>query len=573
MAKEVFKNKATVFAYAEAVRSGKKNACKTLKQAVDRFFADLENPKYSFEPKDAEFVIGLIEMTFVHEKGETIDGAPLRGKPFLLTDYHKFIIYNLLAFKIKGTKIRRFKEAFIFIPRKNIKTTFAAALVWALSVLERRSGATAYITAAAMQQSMQSFGFIRYNLRAMGEERNFRILDNNQEHSISGEIGADGSIYIRALAANPDAHDSLNCNIAIADELHAYKSPKQYSIIKDAMKAYTNKLMIGISTAGDSVNSYCYRRLKYCEKVLDGTVEAEELFIFVCKADEDEHGNVDFLNPAVHEAANPGYGISIRPDDILADAYLAQNDPQTKKEFFNKSLNVYTSAMKAYFDIGEFIASDAKYNWSPEEAAKLPVKWFGGADLSKLHDLTATALVGLYGETLIVLPHCFFPIVKAKEKAEEDSIPLFGWQDDGWLSMSNHPTVNHAEPVAWFKQKRADGFKIKEVGHDRKFCREYFMLMKKSKFKIVDQPQYYYKKSEGFRFIEQKAKNGQLYYFHAEPFEYCVANVKAIEKTDEMVMYEKVGEHDRIDVFDAAVFATIRLLENMSKENKSENWF
>lgn len=567
------KNRAAVFAYAEAIRSGEKVACKELRQAVDRFFADLENPAYSFEPQDAEFVIAIIELTFVHEKGEALDGTPLRGKPFLLTDYHKFIIYNLLAFKNKGTKVRRYKEAFIFIPRKNVKTTFAASLVWALSVLERRSGATAYITAAAMQQSMQSFGFIRYNLRQMGEEQNFRVLDNNQEHSISGEIGADGSIYIRALAANPDAQDSLNCNIAIADELHAYKTPKQYTIIKDAMKAYTNKLMIGITTAGDSVNSYCYRRLKYCQKVLDGTVKAEELFIFICKADEDENGNVDYLSAATQEMANPGYGITIRPTDIMADAVQAQNDPQTRKEFFNKSLNIYTSAIKAYFDIGEFIASNSRHNWTVGEVARLPIKWYGGADLSKLHDLTATALVGLYGETLIILPHCWFPVVKAKEKADQDSIPLFGWESDGWLTMSNHPTVNHAEPVSWFEGKRQEGFKISEVGHDRKFCREYFMLMKKKRFKIIDQPQYYYKKSEGFRFIEQKAKNGQLYYFGAEPFEYCVANVKAIEKTDDMVMYGKVGEHDRIDVFDAAVFATIRMLENMSKENKTANWF
>ena len=115
-----------------------------------------------------------------------------------------------------------------------------------------------------------------------------------------------------------------------------------------------------------------------------------------------------------------------------------------------------------------------------------------------------------------------FPITAAAVKAEEDNIPLFGWQEDGWLSMSNDKSVNHAEIVAWFVRMRQMGFKIAEVGHDRKFCREYFAGMKKAGFKIIDQPQYFYKKSEGFRHIEAAAKNGLLYYLHAEPYEYCV---------------------------------------------------
>ena len=570
--KRNFPNEKEVFDYVDSILSGRKRACKRLKQAAERFKKDLENPAYSFEPKDAEFVIGIIEKTFVHEKGETLDGKPLRGQPFLLTSYHKFIVYNLVAFKLKGTKIRRYKEAFIFIPRKNIKTTFAAALLWALALLERRSGATAYITSAAMQQSLQAFNFIKYNLSALGVSDDFRILDNNQEHSISGDLG-DGSVYFRALAANPDSQDSFNCNLAIADEVHAYKSPKQYNIIKEAMKAYTNKLMIGITTAGDNINSFCYRRLQYCKKVLDGSLTDEQLFIFICEADEDENGNIDFTNPAIHEMANPGYGISIRPEDILNDSLQAQNDPQQRKDFLSKSLNVYTTAMKAYFDIREFQLSDAKYNWTIEELSKLPVKWYGGADLSKMFDLTASALVGEYQDVLIIIPHCWFPIVRAHEKAEQDGIPLFGWQEDGWLNMSNNPTVNHAEVVSWFVDMKKQGFKIKSVGHDRKFCREYFVLMKEKKFNIVDQPQYYYKKSEGFRYIEQKAKDGKLYYCHAEPFEYCVANVKAIEKTDDMIQYEKIGETDRIDVFDASVFAAIRRLDDLDNKAKTSSWF
>ena len=571
------KNWKDVMAYANGIRDGTIIANHYRKLGVERFFRDLEDPRYEMKPDDADFCINIIESTICHQQGEAIDGTPMRGKPFLLLPFQKFIIYNIVGFKHKGTNLLKYHESLIFLPRKNSKTSFVAALSWALSLLYRQSGAKCYIASAALMQSLESFNFLMYNIKRMGEWDKeggcVRINDNYNEHSMSATL-PDGSFFIRALAANPDKQDSLNCNIAILDEVHAFKQPKQYNLFKEAQKAYSNSFLLAISTAGDNPDGFLGQRLKYCRQVLDGMIEDDQYFIFLCEADADENGNVDYTNPLVHEMANPAYGVTIRPNEILNDALQAQNDPQQRKDFFAKSLNVFTSAMKAWFDVDEFRRSDGQYNWTLDELAKLPIRWYGGADLSRMYDLTAAALYGRYEGIDIIITHAFFPVTQAAAKADEDGIPLFGWLDDGWLTMCNSPTVNVSDIVNWFLEMKSKGFRIVQVGHDRKFAgEEYFPAMRKAGFRIKDIPQYFYLKSQGFRHIEKSAKDGNLYYLHSEAYEYCVSNVRAVEKTDDAVQYEKIQPQHRIDLFDASVFACVCCFDGEEKQKKLGGFF
>jgi len=564
--------------YADDIISGKVPACKELIQTCNRYKSDLKSGKYDFRPEEAEEIIRLIEDYIVFLDGEAKDGSPFNGLPFLLQSWQKFIIFNLCGFFDKGTNIRRFTEALLFLPKKNGKTPFAGALAWAFGIKHSSSSSKVLLTSVTLMQALFPFTFIKKNLEKMGllepgqkrPKDGWRIRDNNMEHSIEGIVG-NGEIHIQAFSGEPK--DGLKANFVIADEIHEYKNADQYLYYQKAMKNYRNKLMLAITTAGDDTTSFCYQRLKTCQKILDGTIKNDEYFIFITKADQDADGNADYLNPTEHQKANPNYNVTVMDYDLLKAANEAKEEPQLMKSFLAKELNIYTASVKAYFDLEVFIKSNAKYKWTMEELAKLPINWYGGVDLSKMHDLTAAALYGEYKGVDIIIPHCWFPITQAINKAEKDNIPIFGWQDDGWLTMCNAETVHYDDVVKWFVEMRKKGFKIKEVRYDIRFGDQFYSDMRKEKFKIENQPQLYTKTTQGFNRIHYKSLEGHLYYCSAEPFEYCVQNVKANEKTGGFMEFGKIKEEQRIDIFSAAVFATVGMLESSSGTAKASRLF
>lgn len=583
-----------VMGYAETTAISPR-ACLDVQAACKRFLADLQDSRWDFRTDMAESIIEIIETLFCHQQGEDLSGRPMRGKPLILEPFQLFIIYNLCGFFLPDTDIRRYQEAMWMLARKNGKTPFATAFCWAMGLWYSKSFSKIKTVAGSMKQNMEGFGFLSYNLHRLGltviedAAHGLRVLDSSLGHSFSGSIW-EGQISFEALAYKPDIFDAFNANIVLLDELELYKNAIPYGRLKDATKAYSNKLILAVTTAGDDGTGFCAQRMAYCSKIVRGEItgaDADRIFAFLARADPDpETQEVNYLDPLNWQKANPNWGITIRPEDMEASALQAMNDPQMRKEFLTRSLNVFVSSFKAWFNIDEFVRSDTRYNFTLPQLVKLVKSWYGGADLSKLHDLTAAAIVGEIPakaaattewtpkeNVLVIIPHCWFPVVAAAEKADKDNIPLFGWKEDGWLDMPNEPSMDPTEPVKQFLAWKKAGFNIRKVGHDRKFARPYYAAMKKARFAVVDQPQLAIAKSEGLRYIEHKAKIGCLYYCHAEPFSYCVQNVRGQEKQDDVVVYDKVSPNARIDVFDASVFATIRMLIDTGKAADLAAWF
>ena len=146
--------------YADDVISGKIITSREIEYACKRYKADLLRDDIEIRPTEPDACISIIEGFFVHKQGEALDGTPLLGKPLILQPWEIFIVYNLLGFWYVGTEERRFKEAMIFLARKNGKTTFVAALAFAVSIIQRRSGSKCYVVAAALKQALESFNFI-----------------------------------------------------------------------------------------------------------------------------------------------------------------------------------------------------------------------------------------------------------------------------------------------------------------------------------------------------------------------------------------------------------------------------
>ena len=83
-------------------------------------FSKIDTSIYFFDKVAADRAVRFIESFCSHVKGE------LAKEPYLLQDWEKEIISNIFGWKKISTGLRKFREVFIFLPRKNPKSTLSS---------------------------------------------------------------------------------------------------------------------------------------------------------------------------------------------------------------------------------------------------------------------------------------------------------------------------------------------------------------------------------------------------------------------------------------------------------------
>lgn len=259
--------------YAEGVKNGKITACKRLKQAVKRYFSDLENPLYTFDPEVVERFIAFSRVC-PHVKGA------MRGSPIELEPWQQFAFACILGFKVKATGRRKYTSAFIEVPRKNAKSTVAAILANWFLVMENGQQ-DIYTAAVSRDQARIVFDDARQMCLL---SRPLRKRVNIQAHKV---IHPKTNSLLKPLAAKAATIEGTNPSLAIVDEYHLHPDNGVYSTLELGMGARPEGLLFAITTSGSNVVSACKQHYDYCCQILDGEEVNESMFVLIYELDDE----------------------------------------------------------------------------------------------------------------------------------------------------------------------------------------------------------------------------------------------------------------------------------------------
>lgn len=419
--------------YEDDIRSGRIPACKWVRLACERNARDRERAStpafpYWFDEAAAVAICETAEQ-FPHIKGPKakVVGVDDEGRPMWqsieLEPWQCWVLTVLFGWKCAGSYLRRFRTGLILVPRKNAKSTIAAAILLFMFAVDGEMGAECYSAATTKPQStvvshmawvmaQRTPSFREYFGVKLGAPT-ARTLEIPEISSNAGPLAGDATTL-----------DGLNVHCGVVDELHAHKTRDMWDVLETATGARDQSLLLPISTAGVNVAGICFEQLTYVQRILEQVLDDETYFGINYTIDEGD----DWKDPVSWRKANPNYGVSVSPDDLARKAKKAAASPSAINNFLTKHLNVWVRAASPWMPMPEWHAC-ATPALRIEDHAKFPC-WIG-VDLAEVRDIAALiALFRTAPDRYVVFVRLYLP----EDTIETSPVASYsGWVHDEHL--------------------------------------------------------------------------------------------------------------------------------------------
>lgn len=383
-----------------------------------------------------------------HSKGEWA------GQPIILENWQQFLVSSIFGWK-RDDGTRRYRVAYIEMPRKNGKTLLAAGIGCYLVVADREGGAEVYSAATTREQARLSHSEAIRMVRQSPElGRELKIYRDNIHSPRTFS-------KFEPLSSDFGTLDGLNPHGVIADELHAWKSRDLWDILQTATGARRQPLMLAITTAGDNQRGICGQWHDYMEKILRGVLADDSVFGVIYGIDQGD----DWRDERIWRKANPNLGISKKVEAMRDEARLAGDMPTALNAFLTKHLDVWVTGETRWMNPEKWRLCNGVVDAERLRGRRC----YGGLDLSSTNDVTA--LVWAFepaeaGGQIEILCRFFIPEANILGRARRDKVPFDVWAREGLVVATPGEVVDYDWILAQVERDCQD-FAVVELAFDR----------------------------------------------------------------------------------------------------------
>ena len=442
--------------YIDGVLDGSVIAGELIRLAAQRHVDDLRDGP----SRGLRFDLGAAESTIEffsylkHSKGEWA------GQEFKLEPWQMFILWVLFGW-LKADGTRRFRTAYVELPRKNGKSTVGAGVGLKLAFADGEAGAEVFSAATKLDQAIIVHSEATRMVKATPAlSERIQVFKNNLSR-------LDKYQKYEPLGADEDTLDGLNVHGAIVDELHAHKTRGVFDLMETGTSARRQPLLFAITTAGtdQSETSVCWEQHVYGEQLLRKIIVDDTYFAVIASMDEGD----DWQEERNWYKANPNLGVSKKLDYMRDQARKAKNMPAKLNSFLRLDLNKWTQQVSRWIDM---LLWDANAGPPIDAAALRGRPCYGGLDLSSVSDLTAWVLVfpdPVVQDRLTILPRIWCPESRLHDDTRNQYRDQYqAWHRAGWILTTPGNAIDYDTIKAQIVAD-AQTFQLQEVAVDRLF--------------------------------------------------------------------------------------------------------